>query len=65
MFLIEIAVKLTNPSQVTVNGLWSQFSSLQGGNIVGDFLGCHLFNGYIQPNNKLSKAVEVILRRMS
>ena len=65
MSLIEIGVKLTDPSQVTVNGLWSQSSSLQGGNIVGDFLGCHLFNGYIQPKNKLSKAVEIILYGMS
>jgi len=65
MFLIEIGVELTDSSQVTVNGLWSQSSSLQSGNIVGDFLGCYLFNGYIQPNNKLSKAVEIILRRMS
>jgi hypothetical protein len=65
MFLIEIGVKLADSSQVTVNGLWSQSFSLQGVNIVCDFLGCCLFNGYIQPKDKLSKAVEIILRRMS
>ena len=65
MLLIEIGVELTDSSQVTVNGLWSQPFSLQGVNIVGDFLGCCLFNRYIQPNNELSKAVQIILHRMS